>query len=166
MTGLSNDNPFRGNQLIQDTIGEETEDHFDTAFYGNPERSQEMNPATGSQAYAQDPAAEAEQHNLEVLYDGEDIIPPRLDEREGGESEAGDIGEEEEEEILQQNFVSQEIAFTPCDNLDGPIRDLGSTIVAREDPEREFDEGRHPIDMREGEGEEEEEEEQMEMVAH
>lgn len=161
MTGLSNDNPFRGHQLIQDTIGEEQEDQGDEGFYADPENIQEMPlyPATDDRILNQALSYAAGDKNLETLYSGEDVSPPKFEDRqqqmlEGGESEAEDG--EEEDGYQQQNFVEHELAFTPDATMDDnyATRDMGSSIAPQREPLRQS-EGRHPLDIEEEEGEEE-----------
>jgi hypothetical protein len=169
VTGLSNDNPFRGNQLIQDTIGEEREDDYqDQSFYGDPENIQEMplHPASEEKLLDCDFDAEAENKNLEALYDGEGVSPPRFDDRqhihEGGESEAEDAEEEDEEEEeeeagLRHNFVSHELVFTsePVSEVENH-RHLESTILMQNESGRQTDH-RQIIEVGDEEGEEEQE---------
>lgn len=167
MTGLSNDNPFRGNQLIQDTIGEERDDDSqDQGFYGDPENIQEMplHPAGEDKILDCGFDAEAENKNLEALYDGEGVSPPKFDERqqilEGGVSEAEDAeeeDEEEEEEGLRHNFVSHELVFTPDAVSEAEDRrHMESTIMMQSESGRPNDH-RQIFEVDNEEGEEEQE---------
>jgi hypothetical protein len=166
ITGLSQDNPFRGNQLIQETIGEEPEDRTDQGFYGDPEDVQEMpdKSAEDSRVLREDYGHINDNRNLEVLYEGEGVSAPRFEDRqerfEGGESEADDAeeeAEEEEEELQRHNFVSNELMFT-TGNLEGTLasREMGSTIGFRNEAVIET-QGRELLEDDGEEGEEEQE---------
>lgn len=156
--------------MIQDTIGEEREDDYqDQGFYGDPENIQEMplHPASEDNLLDCDFDAEAENKNLEALYDGEGVSPPRFDDRqqilEGGESEADDAEEEDEEEEeeeeagLRHNFVSHELVFTPdaISEVENH-RHLESTILMQNESGRQTDH-RQILEVDDEEGEEEQE---------
>lgn len=155
--------------MIQDTIGEEREDDYhDQGFYGDPENIQEMplHPASEDKLLDCDFDAEAENKNLEALYDGEGVSPPRFDDRqhihEGGESEAEDAEEEDEEEEeeeagLRHNFVSHELVFTSeAVSEVQNHRNLESTILMQNESGRQTDH-RQILEVDDEEGEEEQE---------
>jgi hypothetical protein len=131
ITGLTNtveENPFRGHQLIVDSINSNRdEDYEEREEVEEPEQGYEIQkvdqvieivpsrtPVYETISPAGEPVENSADIQLKALYEGEGVSPPHYDERgpmDGAESEAGDE-EDEEEGFHQQNFVTNELLFT------------------------------------------------------
>jgi hypothetical protein len=127
ITGLTTieENPFRGNQLMVDSIRsgkEEGEEEVDEAEQGfimeKIDNHIEIVPSKSPVYENLSPVGEPEENPMDIqlkaLYEGEGVSPPHYDERapvDGAESEGGDE-EDEEEGFQQQNFITNDLMFT------------------------------------------------------
>lgn len=113
MTGLSNDNPFRDHQLIQDTI---LEDDADKAFYGTAEQIEDEGNLGGeSEADEEENEQEAYQPEINYMpYEGD----MGDDQYQGeGDENREDQDEEPEEYGEQHRFISHQLGFVPRQDL-------------------------------------------------